>query len=420
MPLQGVETRMSEDEIGASLPYDPAEDGKERPDSGQLLSPWALLDAGSGGSLPAHSLFGDLRTMALGDILLWVSTRRKTGTLHLRQEATRKRVVFQDGILHSSSSNDPRETLGQFLVRDRLVTEEQLFRTLLHQEEKGALLGVLLVSEGLITAEQLKLTLRAKAEAIVYDLFLWQEGAFFFQDGRMPKNVPIKLELDTAAVIKEGGRRRRRWDRIRERFVSTDVGFRVVAAAPPPENPVEARMLELAASGKSLKEIALETRRTEFETAEYLYGLCELNVLAVDRAFDSLPASDTVSAIQELLALARHAFTERRFDAAFEAYQDVLALDHLNHESKKGLLAVSEARKRERMTRRVPIMALPYVKATPEELTREKFTAEEGFVLSRINGEWDVQSILKLCPLTEEDALVIFARLIDRRVIGLK
>ena len=35
-------------------------------------------------------------------------------------------------------------------------------------------------------------------------------------------------------------------------------------------------------------------------------------------------------------------------------------------------------------------------------------------MLSRVNGQWDVQSILKLCPMAEEDALLIFARLLER------
>ena len=31
-----------------------------------------------------------------------------------------------------------------------------------------------------------------------------------------------------------------------------------------------------------------------------------------------------------------------------------------------------------------------------------------------------MQSILKLCPMTEEDALLIFARLLERKVIELR
>jgi hypothetical protein len=53
-------------------------------------------------------------------------------------------------------------------------------------------------------------------------------------------------------------------------------------------------------------------------------------------------------------------------------------------------------------------------------LTQENFDPQEGFVLSRINGQWDVQSILKLCPMSEEDALLIFARLLQRKVVELR
>ena len=369
--------------------------------------------------IPGLSLAGDLRTMLLADILLWVATRKKSGTLHLRRRSTRKQLVFQEGVLHSSSSNDPRETLGQFLVRDALITEEQLFKALLQQEEKGALLGILLVSDGLISADQLKRMLRAKAEQIVYELFLWVEGGFFFQEGRLPKNVPMNLEMDTQAVVREGTRRRSRWARIHDRFRSSDVTFKVQTTPQAPLDPIERRYLELAALGKSLAEISLETRRAEFDTAEYLFSLVELNVLAIDRASDEPDAADAVGAIEELLELAQTALDDKRYDASFEAFQDVLALDHLNHAAKKGLIAVSEGRKRQRLAKRVPPSSVPVVKLAQPLLAKEKFSAEESFVLSRVNGRWNVESILKLCPMGEEETLAIFARLVDRKIVAL-
>ena len=393
-----------------------------RPETGQALArAWpGFSTAGGGHEGPELSLSGDLRTMVLADVLLWIASRRKTGTLHVRRRATRKRLVFQEGVLHSSSSNDPREKLGQFLVRDSFITEEQLFNTLLHQEEKGALLGILLVSHGLLSADQLKRTLRAKAEQIVYDLFYWGEGGFYFKEGLLPKNVPMNLEMDTPAVVQEGTRRAGRWRRIRQKFPSSDVTFTVGAGAQAPSDPVERQIFEMAASGKTLAEISLETRRSEFETAEHLYGLVELNVLGVDRAISEAEATDAVSMIEASLAQAHAELAEERYDTAFEAFQDVLALDHLNQEAKKGLIAVSNARKRQRMARRVPPTAVPVVIMGSLQLTNEKFSAEEGFLLSRVNGEWDVQSLLKLCPLGEDEALAIFARLIDRKVIDLK
>ena len=53
-------------------------------------------------------------------------------------------------------------------------------------------------------------------------------------------------------------------------------------------------------------------------------------------------------------------------------------------------------------------------------ITKEKFDSQEGFVLSRVNGQWDLRSILKLCPLPEDEALMIFVRLLDRKVIELQ
>ena len=88
------------------------------------------------------SLKGDLRTMSLPDILQWISAGQKTGTLHIERRSIQKRIIVRDGLIYSSWSTDPRESLGQFLIRMRRVTEEQLFKALLAQEEKGRLIGV--------------------------------------------------------------------------------------------------------------------------------------------------------------------------------------------------------------------------------------------------------------------------------------
>ena len=114
------------------------------------------------------------------------------------------------------------------------------------------------------------------------------------------------------------------------------------------------------------------------------------------------------------------AYDEKRYDEARQAYEDVLTLDRLNQNAKKGLIAVAEARSRDRAMRTVPLDKVPILTMDMVELTRENFDPHEGFVLSRVNGQWDVKSILKLCPMAEEEALLIFARLLERKVIDLR
>jgi hypothetical protein len=132
------------------------------------------------------------------------------------------------------------------------------------------------------------------------------------------------------------------------------------------------------------------------------------------------PPADVVGTIQDLLSSAAKRIDEHRFEDALAAYEEVLAMDRLNQHAKKGLIAVMEARSREKALRKVPLDKVPVLSVGLAELTSQNFDPQEGFVLSRINGEWDVRSILKLCPMGEEAALLIFARLLERKVIRMQ
>jgi hypothetical protein len=225
--------------------------------------------------------------------------------------------------------------------------------------------------------------------------------------------------MGVTSVIMEGIRRVDEWRRIKEVFPSLGTSFRVHVAGPPLDDPAEQQALTLAGAGKTLSEMSLEMRRSEFETASLILDLYNRGLLVVDQVKGDVP-DDAVGSIKDLLSIARQRIAERRWDAANQAFEKVLALDHLNQDAKKGLIAVGEARKKDRILRTVPLDNVPVLKMDVISLTRQNFDAREGFVLSRVNGEWDVRSILKLCPMSEEDALLIFARLLERKVIELR
>ena len=62
---------------------------------------------------------------------------------------------------------------------------------------------------------------------------------------------------------------------------------------------------------------------------------------------------------------------------------------------------------------RVPRVAKPI-----EEITEMNFTPNEGFILSRINGQWDIGSLIKISPIREPDAMLIFYRLWKTGIIA--
>ena len=142
------------------------------------------------------SFAGDLHTFDLFDLMGWLMGRKKAGVLQMTRRSTKKRLAFRDGAVQWSSSNDPRETIGQALVRDGLITEETLFRALLKQESDKRRLGELLIADGHLTEAQLVKTLRANAEAQLYDLFLWSDGRFEFDDAKPPAPEPSDLGVE--------------------------------------------------------------------------------------------------------------------------------------------------------------------------------------------------------------------------------
>lgn len=366
------------------------------------------------------SFAGDLHTFDLFDLLGWLMSRKKAGVLQMTRRSTKKRLAFRDGAVQWTSSNDPRETIGQALVRDGLITEEALFRALLKQETDKRRLGELLISDGHLSEPQLMKTLRTNAEAHLHDLFLWGDGRFEFDDERKPAPEPSDLAIALKPVLEEGRHRRELWTQLGQRFASNEITFRLTVDPVSITDPAVRQILDLAAWGKTLAGISLETRRSEYETTLLLAGLCDQGILALGQAETGAPEADPVGIITTLLAGAEMRLKEGRFDAALEAYEKVLTLDGVNQAAKKGLLAVAEARQKAKAARKIPLEKVPVLRLTAMALSQQHFDPQEGFVLSRINGQWDVRSLLKLVPMPEEEVLLIFSRLLERQVIDLK
>jgi hypothetical protein len=67
---------------------------------------------------------------------------------------------------------------------------------------------------------------------------------------------------------------------------------------------------------------------------------------------------------------------------------------------------------------RIRQAAVPVLNHPMEELIGFSFTPNEAFILSRVNGLWDVRSIAKISPFTETEVLRVFQKLEDGGVIS--
>ena len=369
-------------------------------------------------------LEGSHFTMSLPDLLQWASRGQKTGTLLVRNERVAKKIHFLGGLIIGSSSTDPGDYLGQVLLSEGLITEEHLREAMDLQARTKVMLGRLLVQRGVVTEERVAAVLRYKAEETIYSLFLWADGTFEFHEGELPPSEQVRFKVQVEQVLLEGVRRYDTSRKIREVLRDNDVVLQATDVPLPADIGAKAfprRIYQLVDGRRTIADIILEAHSSEFNVCQVLYimVLRGYAALAPSSRPAGAPAASAPPALEALLAEARTCLGRGEaeealalLEAAHEAGLRAAELQALTHEAERHFL--------ERAYRHyLPPGKVPVLKRPLESLVDESLSPAEMFLVSRVNGAWDLRSIVSISPLREVEALRALKRLRERGVIDL-
>lgn len=372
-------------------------------------------------------LSGNLSTMSLAEILQWLSIGQKTGTLQILGADITKKVFFREGKVASSSSSDPKELVGQFLISSNKLTERQLKVALEMQVRDQSKLGTVLLQQNILTKDELMDILRQATEEVIYDLFLWEAGEFEFLDGALPEDIPLSFGMDVTHLILEGVRRSDEWGRIKSVFPDGSTVLRpnveqILQNMPLHAN--EERLLRLLDGERTLDALALEVRATKFNLCKGLLDLYEANLIEVgDFKAHLIPSSGTrgeVDPIERLVQSIEGAIRRGQLDQA-DSMLVKLRKAVPDHPQLKPLDDACKERRLETTAKQmIKIDRIPVLSMSVDAITRLPLSPEEGFIVSRVNGIWDVKSIMKIAPFGETVALRIFKKFLDDGVIKFK
>jgi len=383
------------------------------------------------------ALSGNLKTMLPGDLLQWLSLGQKTGTLVVTNKSVEKKIFFRTGRVISSASNDPREYLGQFLMSHGYLSEPELKKAMEVQTQSGILLGKILVMIDVITESDLQRLMRLKAEEEIYDIFLWNDGDFYFVDDELPQMEMIPLQVDVTGIIMEGTRRVDEWARIRETIPNEAVIPVLLGDVAPEElEEVEEQIVRAIDGKRTIAEIVLESRSSAFTVSSTVcalvrHGFAKLvdpSTQKMAKLAEDVVASAPVTRrdfneddeIVSLLNGAQAALRNRDYEKTQRLLRAAQNLDP-NHPKVRTAIKgaetviLSELRNQGLLDMKVPRVSRPL-----EEITQMNFTPNEGFILSRINGQWDIGSLIKISPIRETDAMLIFHKLWKDGIIALE
>jgi hypothetical protein len=364
--------------------------------------------------------------MQLSELLQWLALGQKTGTLLIEGRGVQKRLYFQNGRINFTSSSDRREYLGQFLVSHGYITEDELKKAMEVQEESKILLGRILLMINAISETDLLRLMRRKAEESIYDIFLWEDGNFEFIEGAQPDLKMVPLSLDLTGIVMEGLHRYDEWKLIRQRVTDASA-IPVITGLVNLEDLAERERLMVPHidGERTIEEIALQTHNAEFTVARFVYEGLTNGWMSLAEAVPRRKAAAAGSGgsidtdVENFLERGRASLREDP-QAAYRMFK--VASD-LAPSDGRATEAVRDAEReiRSRLDHdgvtgdKVPELAISIT-----DLTERTFSPHEGFVLSRINGQWDVKAIMKISPMKELEVMMIFHHLWKDGVIRWK
>lgn len=208
-----------------------------------------------------------------------------TGWLVATNGRVQKRIAFDRGAAVFAASNDPRDLMGQALLRAGLISEKDLAQALAMPNTTGGStphLFAALIAMKKVTPEQTKAVFEQKLRESVLDLFLWQAGSVERTGGDMPPGAVFPTRIPIAVLLDEGPKRRTRWKAVKRELPSFDVAFERKTDWPAgfPETPGDKRLARLIESGQTLSKILLELHGQDYAIAIRVTSLLQKGVLA--------------------------------------------------------------------------------------------------------------------------------------------
>jgi len=363
--------------------------------------------------------------MNVSDLLQFLAAGRKTGTLKIGRGTVFKQIYLENGSIVGSSSNDPKERLGQFLLHYGKITEDQLQSAMDIQRQSGGRLGVILSSRGFISQAEVMESLRTRTLEIIYDLFIWEEADFeFFDSDPFPDDL-IRIQVDATSVVMDGIYRIDEWSRYRQVIPSDRTFFELNPGWTKslPDSKEVREVLYHAEKRMTAAEICYNMHTSLFHACALLFDLIDKGVIKVAGEapvveVPDLSALKLPQTVPELLTLARAELKENNVENALAIINSALDQDPKSIEANR-LREDAEKKFIEYIHKSgVSPHSVPKLLQSLEQLEHERLGPQEGFVLSRINGELDVASIMSVCPFREADSLRMIKKLMDSGIIG--
>jgi len=239
------------------------------------------------------ALEGTLEDFSLADIFQLIGIQRKTGILTLKNTQETVTVTFHNGMVIGADTSPRKleDRIGKVFVKTGLITQDQLKDALEYQQKTLQKVGFILVDQKFISRDQLKEALRIQVTQMVYRLFRWNSGEYYFDqkslvDPNSDESIP---PMSAESILMEGIHMIDEWPVIQKKIPHFDVIFRPLISVEDLSSPDpslngsekermskdEEMVFRLVDGKNSVADIIDSNKLGEFHTCKALYELLD-------------------------------------------------------------------------------------------------------------------------------------------------
>jgi tetratricopeptide (TPR) repeat protein len=227
----------------------------------------------------------DITTSPIAETIRRVSAERRSGDLQVRSGRMVKTAFFDHGRLIFAASNLKRDRLGEALVADGRITEEDFRRvSSLMRGEKSRRFGEALVQAGVMDRYEVGSAVARQVRRIALSLFELGDGAALFEERVCPIPLEYMVSLSVHRLLYDGIRSMKSQELVLKGLGPLDRG--VVLAEVPPfryepkgRSSEELDVLEMAQRRVTVRRLAWVEGGLSFPRLRAVYALMAAGIL---------------------------------------------------------------------------------------------------------------------------------------------
>ncbi|HKO54831.1 MAG TPA: DUF4388 domain-containing protein, partial [Thermoanaerobaculia bacterium] len=158
-------------------------------------------------SSPTPLYQSDLAQTPLPEILVTIHRYRAPGIVECRRGAEVKSIYLEGGEIIYASSNQIRDSLGDQLLRQGRISQEQYDESVRLLATTGKRQGTILTEMRALDPRELFVMLHEHIRGILWSVFGWDFGTVSFRPGRDKHLEFVKVQIPVPQALMEGIRR---------------------------------------------------------------------------------------------------------------------------------------------------------------------------------------------------------------------